>query len=347
MASPRRRELSVEEAQEEILRCISVLGPERAPVLAALDRVLAEEIVADRDIPPLDNSAMDGFAFRAADLTADGVTRLKVVGGAPAGYAPAHTISAGQSVRIMTGAPIPSGADTVVRFEDTVADEGWVDIVRAPRPGANIRQAGEDVRAGQVVLRPGKVLRPQEIGMLSALGRVEVVVRRRPRVVVLPTGDEVVPPSQVPGPGQIRDANSYTLAAQVLRFGGAARVLDVARDDESALRRALGEGISPVAILRMASRHFQKLHFVVAQMKTGRSLDQSVSRLRPPIIFLRADSFKAQARSWTAEKLARAMALLLEAETDCKSTGIPAEAVCGRALLRITQAAQTKRQYMR
>ena len=253
MASPRRRELSVEEAQEEILRCISVLGPERAPVLAALDRVLAEEIVADRDIPPLDNSAMDGFAFRAADLTADGVTRLKVVGGAPAGYAPAHTISAGQSVRIMTGAPIPSGADTVVRFEDTVADEGWVDIVRAPRPGANIRQAGEDVRAGQVVLRPGKVLRPQEIGMLSALGRVEVVVRRRPRVVVLPTGDEVVPPSQVPGPGQIRDANSYTLAAQVLRFGGAARVLDVARDDESALRRALGEAVGQRADLILTS----------------------------------------------------------------------------------------------
>lgn len=136
----------------------------------------------------------------------------------------------------------------------------------------------------------------------------------------------------------VGDSAATSLDAVVFAAGeGNARAL------EFALRRALGEGISPVAILRMASRHFQRLHFVVAQMQTGRPLDQSVSRLRPPVIFLRAHSFKAQARSWTAEKLARAMELLLEAETDCKSTGIPSEAVCSRALLRITQAAQTPR----
>jgi molybdopterin molybdotransferase len=253
VASPARQVLSVEEALEEILQSVTVLALERVPVLDALNRVLAEEIVADRNIPPLDNSAMDGFALRSADLARDKATRLRVVGEAPAGHPADLSLSAGQAVRIMTGAPIPSGADTVARFEDAVADGSRVEIVRPPRPGANVRQAGEDVRVGQVVLCPGKVLRPQEIGMLSALGRVEVAVRRRPRVAVLPTGDEVVAPSQVPGPGQIWDANSYTLAAQVLRYGGVPLVLDVARDEESVVRRGLKHALDLEADLVLTS----------------------------------------------------------------------------------------------
>ena len=138
-----------------------------------------------------------------------------------------------------TGAPMPAGADTVVPFEQTHADGEWVEVLKATAPGANVRPVGEDVRAGETVLSPGAVLRPQEIGMLAALGRTEVTVIRRPRVAILATGDEVVPPWETPGPGQIRDANSYTVAAQVQRYGGIPLLLGVARDEEALIRDGL------------------------------------------------------------------------------------------------------------
>jgi len=153
----------------------------------------------------------------------------------------------------MTGAPLPAGADTVVRFEDTRRDGDEVEIVKAPPPGANVRPAGEDVCAGQVVLEPGKVLRPQEIGMLAAVGRVEVAVVRRPRVAILATGDEVVPPDQTPGPGQIRDANSYTVAAQVQAYGALPLLLGVARDREEWVRRGMREALAQGADLIITS----------------------------------------------------------------------------------------------
>jgi molybdopterin molybdotransferase len=240
-----RPQLSVEEAQQRILATVRVLEAERAPLLEAAGRVLAEAIAADRDIPPLANSAMDGYAVRAADV-AQVPARLRVIGEAAAGTVCQAMVEPGTAVRIMTGAPTPPGADTVVRFEDTRQESEWVEILRAPHPGANVRPAGEDVRAGQVVLQPGKVLRPQEIGMLAAVGRVEVAVIRRPRVAILATGDEVVPPGETPGPGQIHDANSYTVAAQVREFGGVPLLLGVARDQEvlirEGMRRALAQG---------------------------------------------------------------------------------------------------------
>ena len=235
--------LSVEDALAHILATVRVLGPERVPLLEALGRVLSEEIAADRDIPPADNSAMDGFAIRGEDLAKGACPRLRVVGEAPAGRTSSVVVGEGQAVRIMTGAPVPAGADTVVRFEDTRTEGSWLEIIKPPRIGANVRSAGEDVRAGQVVLCPGKVLRPQEIGMLSALGQLEVDVVRRPTVAILPTGDEVVPPDQVPGPGQIRDANSYTVAAQVKRYGGVPIVLEVMRDEDALVRRGVREAL--------------------------------------------------------------------------------------------------------
>ena len=243
MADRHRDVLSVEDVLAHILATVRVLGPERVPLLEALGRVLAEEIAADRDIPPADNSAMDGFAVRGKDLAKGAWPRLRVVGEAPAGRISSIVVGAGQAVRIMTGAPVPAGADTVVRFEDTRTEGSWLEIIKPPRIGANVRSAGEDVRAGQVVLCPGKVLRPQEIGMLSALGQLEVDVVRRPYVAILPTGDEVVPPDQVPGPGQIRDANSYTVAAQVKRYGGVPIVLEVMRDEDALVRRGVREAL--------------------------------------------------------------------------------------------------------
>ncbi len=236
--------LSVEQALERILTTVRVLEPERVHLLEATGRVLAETVTADRDIPPLPNSAMDGYAVRGADLEqADFPVRLRVVGEVAAGYVSVVQVTPGTAVRIMTGAPVPEGADTVARFEDTRQDGDWVEVLTPYVTGRNVRPAGEDVRAGQVVLQPGMVLRPQEVGMLAAVGQVEVAVVRRPRVAILATGDEVVPPDQPPGPGQIRDANSYAVAAQVQAFGGVPVLLGVARDQESLLRQGMRDAL--------------------------------------------------------------------------------------------------------
>ena len=245
MHNPQRPVLSVEEARKAILSAVRRLEPETVPILEAVDRILAESITADRDIPPLTNAAMDGYAVRGADVAEPGV-HLDVIGEVAAGHVPQHAVEPGQAMRIMTGAPVPQGADTVIRFEDTHAEEDQVKIVKAYRGGKNVRHAGEDVRAGQVVLAEGHVLRPQAIGMLAAVGRPKVAVIRRPRVAILATGDEVVPPDEIPGPGQIRDANSYTVAAQVRRAGGVPLLLGAARDREAliqeSVRQALDKG---------------------------------------------------------------------------------------------------------
>lgn len=286
MRDARRPTLSVEEALERILATVRVLEPERVPLLAAVGRVLAESVAADRDIPPLTNSAMDGYAVRGEDL-AQTPARLRVVGEAAAGHLVGMTVAPGQAVRIMTGAPLPPGADTVVRFEDTRQEGDWVEVLEAPPTGANVRLAGEDVHAGQVVLQPGKVLRPQEIGMLAAVGRVEVAVVRRPRVAILATGDEIVPPAQTPGPGQMRDTNSYTVAAQVQTFGGLPLLLGVARDDEDLVRQGMREALAQGADLIITSGGVSvgdfdlvkqvlaaegKMHFWSLNMKPGRPL---------------------------------------------------------------------------
>ena len=256
MPEERRPVLSVEEALERILATVHVLEPERVDLLEAAGRVLAESVTADRDIPPLTNSAMDGYAVRGADVEQAGErspVRLQVVGEVAAGTVSGAEVVPGTAVRIMTGAPVPAGADTVVRFEDTHQQGEWVEVLKATLAGKNVRPAGEDVRAGQVVLAPGKVLRSQEIGMLAAVGRTEVAVVRRPRVAILATGDEVVPLDQPPGPGQIRDANSYTVAAQVQAYGGVPLLLDVARDQEELVRRGMREALARKADLIITS----------------------------------------------------------------------------------------------
>ncbi len=290
MPDRRRPVLSVEDALAHILATVRVLEPERVELLEAAGRVLAEAVTADRDIPPLTNSAMDGYAVRGADLALAQVqrpTRLRVVGEVAAGYVPEMAVETGQAVRIMTGAPVPAGADTVVRFEDTGQAGDWIEVLKAPPTGANVRAAGEDVRAGQTVLQPGQVLRPQEVGMLAAVGRVEVAVVRRPRVAILATGDEVVPPDRLPGPGQIRDANSYTVAAQVRQYGGRPLLLGVARDQEDLVRRGMQEALAQGADLIITSGGVSvgdfdlvkqvlaaegEMHFWSLNMKPGRPL---------------------------------------------------------------------------
>ena len=238
--------LSVEEALEGVLRAFHPLEPERVPILEALDRVLAEDVCADVDIPPYANSSMDGYAVQAADTVGAGretPVRLLVVGGVPAGYVSEQEVTPSTTICITTGAPIPPGADAVVRVEDTEAEGEWVTVFAEVEAGRYVRPAGEDVRSGELVLRRGTFVRPQEIGMLATLGRKDVLVIRRPRVAILATGDEVVEIDAPLAPGKIRNANSYSNAAQVLKCGGIPVLLGITRDRAPELTQKIRAGL--------------------------------------------------------------------------------------------------------
>jgi molybdopterin molybdotransferase len=257
--------ISVEEARERILGFVSRLEPVRVPLLDALGQVLAEDMVAPLDIPPLDNTAMDGYAVRAADTS--GATEaaprtLRVVADLAAGYVSDSVVGPGEAMRIMTGAPMPAGADAIVPFEETdeplrgvneaPARTGSVRVFRAAEPSANIRFRGEDVRAGQVVMPAGRVVRASEIGVLSSLGLADVRVHRRPVVAILSTGDEVTEPGQPLLPGRIYDANAYGVAALVRKYGGIPKLLGIARDTVDDLTAKIHEGFDADMIVTSA-----------------------------------------------------------------------------------------------
>ena len=239
--------LRVEEALERVLREFHPLEPEAVPILESLGRVLTADVYADLDIPPHANSSMDGYAVRAADTSSAGrahPARLRVVGELAAGYVSEMEVTPGCALRIMTGAPIPPGADAVVRVEDTEAQGDEVAISVPAAPGLYVRPAGEDVRSGELVLQRGTFIRSQEIGMLAALGQKQVQVTRRPRVAILATGDEVVEIDTPLTPGKIRNANSYSNAAQVLKLGGVPLLLGIARDRVGELTEKIRAGLA-------------------------------------------------------------------------------------------------------
>ncbi|HPB69649.1 MAG: molybdopterin molybdotransferase MoeA [Syntrophales bacterium] len=226
--------ISVQQALEQILSAISPLGSERVSLLAALGRVAAEDVDARRAIPPRDNSAMDGYALRWEDTL--GATRespviLEVVEDIPAGKVPEKTVVAGTAARIMTGAPIPDGADAVMKMEETEKDGSRVRIFAAASAGLDIRRAGEDVRPGERIVRKGDVLTPARIGMLASVGRAVIDVHQRPTVAVLATGNELVDVDEAfLTEGKIVSSNSYSLAAQVLDCGAVPLQIGIARD---------------------------------------------------------------------------------------------------------------------
>lgn len=239
--------LSVEEALARVLQTVSPLVAVETAILDALDQVLAEDVVAPFDVPPRTNSAMDGYAVRHTDLRPGG--QLPVVGYVAAGHVWKGALAPATALRIMTGAQLPKGADTVVRFEDTNPLDGAVRIERVPAAGANVRQAGEDVRAGQRVLRAGRLLRPQEVGMLASLGRGTAKVHRCPLVAVLSTGDEIVAPGEPLAPGQIYDINAHSVAAQARRAGARPIILSPSPDRSSILSDRLRAAVAKADLI--------------------------------------------------------------------------------------------------
>lgn len=222
--------------RREVLGRVTPLEPIKLGLLEAHGCVLAEDVVAAMDVPAFANSAMDGYAVRAQEV-AEG-DELQVVGEIAAGAAKLVDPGAGQAVRIMTGAPLPPSADAVVPVETTVEIEDRVRLRTGPRPGDNVRAAGEDVRAGQTVLEAGTWLGAADIGMCAAVGLDGVLVHPRPRVVVVSTGDELAEPGAPLASGQIRDSNSYTLTTMAREAGATAYRLPIVRDDPRALLEA-------------------------------------------------------------------------------------------------------------
>lgn len=225
--------ITVEEARAAILAEIVPLGAERVALTDALGRVLAETVVAPFDTPHSDNTAMDGYAVIAADVahaSDDAPARLRVIADLPAGYTAGVRVEPGSAIRIMTGAPMPEGADSVVIVEHTRTEGADVLVFRPVRPGANVRRRGEDVREGDVVLAPGAIVRPGEIGLLASLKRSMVRVYRKPTVAIASTGDELVEVDEPLAPGKLVNSNSYALSALVRDAGGIPMVLPIARD---------------------------------------------------------------------------------------------------------------------
>lgn len=236
--------LTVQEARDRILARIHQLDAEDIPLDSAAGRVLAEDILARQDVPPFANSAMDGYAVRAVDVreaTPDRPVRLRVVGEIQAGHSPPSPVVAGTALRIMTGAVVPEGADAVVRVEDTREQDHQVEVRVAVAAGTSIRDSGSDLRAGDIVARPGRILTPGLLGVIASAGRAAIRCIRRPRVILLTTGDELRPAGEPLGPGQITNTNRYTLRAAIEEVHGLVVDAGVARDDRQVLETSLAQ----------------------------------------------------------------------------------------------------------
>ncbi len=238
----------LQDAQRIVLAATPTLGLEKVSILDAFGRVLGEDIVAERDNPPWNNSAMDGFAVRWQDIQQEHAIQktvtLTVIEDVPAGKMPSKSVGAGQAIRIMTGAPIPMGADTVLKIEDTEHTPESVRVFTPERQGANIRPQGEDVKRGTCIIAKGTRLRPGEAGMLAILAKSFVFVYQRPRVAILSTGDELADLDERFSEEKIINSNSYGIAAAVHEAGGIPFLLGIARDTPAALKEKIAQGLT-------------------------------------------------------------------------------------------------------
>jgi molybdopterin molybdotransferase len=315
--------LSVAEALERVLAGVPVLPAETVPLAEALGRVLAEPVIAGREIPPWDNSSMDGYAVRAADLgraSPGAPVSLMVVGEVAAGATARDGVGPGQAYRILTGAPLPSGSDAVVPQEEVERNGPRVVFTRPVETGAYVRPRGEDIRPGDRMLEPGTELRPAALGVLAALGHARARVYRRPRVAVLSTGDELVAPDAPLGPGQIPDSNSYTLAGLAAEAGAVPQSLGIARDRPEELVERLGQGLEADVLVSSAGVSVGDRDFVREAIESlGARLDFWKVNMRPgkPLTFGRVPGRGKGRRADRAE----------DPEGDCLFFGLPGNPV--------------------
>lgn len=238
------------DARNLILRSVAPLGSEPVEILESLGRVLAEDVVASWNMPLCDNSAMDGYAVRAADCRND--ARLKITGYVAAGGRADIPVDSGCAVKIMTGAPLPAGCDAVLPFEESEESGGHVRATAPVTARQHIRFAGEDVRCGETVIPSGTLVRPAEISMMASLGKTCVGVYRKPRVAILSTGDELIELGETPSPGKVINSNSYSLAAAVREAGAIPVMLGIARDNPESHRAKMLEGFNADAFITSA-----------------------------------------------------------------------------------------------
>ena len=292
--------LSVDQARERILSHFQPVTIETLPLAGCSNRVLAQDIVAPNDLPPFDNSSMDGFAVRAVDVaqgTPDSPRSLRVVADIPAGSHPTISLAAGEAARIMTGAPVPEGADAVVPVEDTNFNDGdagapapaEVQVFKPAKPGWNIRPRGMDILSGEIVLYKERILKPQDLGLLAMLGFANVPVFRRSRVALFSSGDELLPPEAPLVEGKIRDSNSYTLAALIEDAGAEVIRLGVAKDNYDSVKALLEEAVEEHVdlILSSAGVSVGAFDFVKQVIESKGSMDFWRVNMRPgkPVAF--------------------------------------------------------------
>jgi len=283
--------LSVAEALTRVTDGLDPLEAERVPLTDALGRVLAEDLAAGLTQPPFDASAMDGYAVRASDVAAL-PARLRVIGEAAAGSGLGGNVGAGEAVRIFTGAPVPNGADTIVIQENTIAVNGAVTVTEAA-PGRHIRPRGQDFAEGDVLLHRGTRLGPRELMLAAAMNHADVSVTRRPRVAILSTGDEVVPPGSALGPAQIVGSVSYGLGALVEAEGGQAISLGIAKDTPESLTTLIRAGAGADVLLTIGGASVGERDLVAAALRAeGLELDFWKIAMRPgkPLLYGRLGS---------------------------------------------------------
>jgi len=239
--------IELEEALEIVLSQVKLVSSQKIDILSSLSRTLAEDVYADFDIPGFDRAAMDGYAVLSKDTNSAGKKKpvvLEVIDNVPAGYSTDKVVKNGRAVRIMTGAPMPKGADAVIMVEDTEKEEEKVKIFRKVTCQENVSFAGEDVKRGELILSQGSLIRPAEVAMLASLGQENVLVKIKPRVAIISTGDELVEVGRTLQKGEIYDSNSYALFSQVLSSGGEPHRLGIARDKTENLLARIEEGLS-------------------------------------------------------------------------------------------------------
>jgi molybdopterin molybdotransferase len=278
-------------ALDRVLQSVQPLAPQTVSTFEALDLVLAQEVIAQEDLPPFPCSAKDGFAVIANDTT----NPRRLIGEQTAGYIAALRVEPGTCVRITTGAPLPPGADAVIMVEYTHEQDGLVTMQRPVAPGSDVRPVSQDIAKGQRVLAASTGIGPQEIGLLASLGYTSIAVHPRPRVAVLSTGNEIVEPDALPEPGQIRDSNRYTLMAALRRAGAHPVSLGISTDKDETLRAKVTAGLDTcdalvtsggvsmgkLDLLKPLLETLGQVHFGRVNMKPGKPLTFATVATKP------------------------------------------------------------------